>query len=156
MKKRLLIVAIAGLTAVTAVLAAGKVVVVPKGKTYVILGALRAEVARYTAGQKAPVHDCVVVTCPPGFPKDRVCWECRSRPTPDTQSNAAKIRKKILRVPNGQTYVKLDALRNEVGRYRSGQEMGIEDCLKINCPVTFPKDYVCWECRERPAENKAE
>jgi hypothetical protein len=59
-----------------------------------------------------------------------------------------------LRVPKGKTFVYFNSNRKEIGRSRSGQlarKKHILDCVTIDCPTTFPKDTVCWECRERPA-----
>ena len=61
-----------------------KQIVVPKGKTYVVLNAKKKVVARYTAGQvmAETTIDCVVIDCPPSFPANTVCWHCRARPEP--------------------------------------------------------------------------
>ncbi len=59
--------------------------VVPKGKTYVKLDAKGKEIARYSAGQVMPVTvDCVIIPCPPTFPKNYVCWQCKARTEPAT------------------------------------------------------------------------
>lgn len=61
---------------------------------------------------------------------------------------------KMVTVPKGKTYVKLDARRKEIGRYGAGQHMGITvNCVIVECPSTFPKDTVCWHCS---ADTKAE
>ncbi len=61
-------------------------IVVPKGKTYVKLNAKGKEIARYSAGQvmAEDTVDCVVITCPPSFPANCVCWQCKARPEPAT------------------------------------------------------------------------
>jgi hypothetical protein len=60
---------------------------------------------------------------------------------------------KIVTVPKGKTYIKLDARRKEIGRYGAGQQMGITvNCVIVDCPSTFPKDTVCWHCS---ADTKA-
>jgi hypothetical protein len=56
-------------------------------------------------------------------------------------------------VPQGKTYVVLNAKRKEVARYTAGQALSIVDCAKIPCPPTFPADYVCWDCKARPEET---
>lgn len=68
---------------------------------------------------------------------------------------AAKGTKTIV-VPKGKTYITLDKHKKEIGRYGSGQRLGITDCAIIDCPSTFPKDFVCWQCKERPAAAKAQ
>jgi hypothetical protein len=56
-------------------------------------------------------------------------------------------------VPKGKTYVKLDAKGKEIARYSAGQVMAVTvDCVIIPCPSTFPKDYVCWQCKARAPE----
>ena len=59
-------------------------IVVPKGKTYVKLDAKGKEIARYSAGQvmAEDTVDCVIITCPPSFPANCVCWQCKARPEP--------------------------------------------------------------------------
>jgi hypothetical protein len=55
-------------------------IVVPKGKTYVVLNAKGKETARYTAGQvMGKTVDCLLIDCPPQFPKDTQCWHCKER-----------------------------------------------------------------------------
>lgn len=53
-------------------------------------------------------------------------------------------------VPKGKTYVQLDAHNKEIARFKGGQRTGITDCAQVPCPSTFPKDFVCWVCKERP------
>ena len=51
-------------------------VMVPKGKTYVVLSAGK-ETARYSAGQvMAEGGDCAKVPCPKSFDPSITCWEC--------------------------------------------------------------------------------
>ena len=59
-------------------------IVVPKGKTYVKLDAKGKEIARYSAGQvmAEDTVDCVIITCPPTFSANCVCWRCKARPEP--------------------------------------------------------------------------
>ena len=79
MKKLSLVVAMATLTAMTALLAADKPMVVPRGKTYVQVKNGK-EVKRFKPGQTMTgVTDCVKVTCPGKFGADTVCWECHER-----------------------------------------------------------------------------
>jgi Na+-transporting NADH:ubiquinone oxidoreductase subunit NqrF len=59
-----------------------------------------------------------------------------------------KAKEKV--VPKGKTYVQLNAKNKEIGRFTSGQKMGIIDCAEVPCPSTFGKDVVCWRCKERP------
>jgi ABC-type uncharacterized transport system substrate-binding protein len=79
MKKLSLIVAMTTVTAITALLAADKPIVVPRGKTYVQVKEGK-EVKRFKPGQTMTgVTDCVKVECPKKFGADTVCWECRER-----------------------------------------------------------------------------
>ena len=53
-------------------------------------------------------------------------------------------------VPKGKTYVVLNAKGKETGRYTAGQVMAkTVDCLRIDCPSSFPKGTECWSCKER-------
>jgi hypothetical protein len=80
MKKLSLVVAVTTLTAMTALLAADKPMVVPRGKTYVQLKKGK-EVRRFKPGQTMDgVTDCAKIPCPGTFGSDVVCWECRERP----------------------------------------------------------------------------
>jgi hypothetical protein len=64
--------------------------VVPKGKTYVKLDAKGKEIARFSAGQVMPVTvDCVIIPCPPTFPKNYVCWQCKARTEPAAVGSGA-------------------------------------------------------------------
>lgn len=61
---------------------------------------------------------------------------------------------KTILVPKGKTYVKLDAKKKVIARFTQGQTMkGVTNCAKIDCPSTFPKDWVCWECRTDPGTS---
>ena len=57
---------------------------------------------------------------------------------------------KTITVPKGKTYVTMNARKKEIGRFGGGQTLGIQDCAIIDCPSTFPKEFVCWQCKERP------
>jgi hypothetical protein len=88
MKKLALILTLAALPSICLMQAQGPRakshrIVVPKGKTYVVLNAHGKETARYTAGQAMlGVSDCIKIKCP-NFAPDTVCWECTERrPTP--------------------------------------------------------------------------
>lgn len=60
---------------------------------------------------------------------------------------------KMVTVPKGKTYIKLDARRKEIGRFGAGQRMEVTvNCVIVECPSTFPKDSVCWHCS---ADTKA-
>jgi hypothetical protein len=59
-----------------------KPIVVPQGKTYVVLNEQQKEIARFSTGQVMAkgITDCAMIPCPPTFPKDTVCWKCKKRP----------------------------------------------------------------------------
>ena len=87
MRKLALILTLAVLPSICLMLAQGPRgkshrIVVPKGKTYVVLNAKGKETARYTAGQvmAEQTRNCVKIDCPAGWPKDTVCWECHYEP----------------------------------------------------------------------------
>lgn len=55
-------------------------IVVPKGKTYVVLNARGKETARYTAGQvMAKSGNCVQIPCPKDFDPGITCWDCHTQ-----------------------------------------------------------------------------
>lgn len=61
------------------------------------------------------------------------------------------------KVPKGKTYVYYDSNHKELRRRKSGQTArsnNIMDCVPVDCPSTFGKDVVCWECKTRPSTVK--
>jgi hypothetical protein len=53
-----------------------------------------------------------------------------------------------VRVPEGQTYVKLDRSNRAIGTFAAGQPMGVLNCAQVPCPSTFKPGTVCWKCEE--------
>jgi hypothetical protein len=79
MKKFVLILTLAALPCICLLVAKEpKRIVVPRGKTYVVLNAKGKATATYTSGQQMAGMNCVQIACPDSFKEGTVCWHCDS------------------------------------------------------------------------------
>ena len=105
----------------------------------------KAGLARTDPPQR-PVHS----TTKPPVDRGRASRASETRPAAPASAVTGTI------VPQGKTYIQLDARKKEVARYTAGQTMA-RNCVKISCPPEWSnKEAVCWQCEPLPEKPKTD